>query len=295
MALLTIYTPTYNREKLLPRVYDCLCRQTCQDFVWLIIDDGSTDHTCELVKRWIAEGRLNIQYQYKENGGVHTARDLAFHLCKTTLVASCDSDDRITDHAVEYWLEAWEKYGGSEYAGIISVAVDENGNRVTDPFPKMKALSYQDYTYKYCCGKEKDTVLNAEIVSKLPNFPVFEGEKLVGEGYKWIQLPQDKPFLLLDKVTRIYEQQPDGYVKNVVSSRFKNPRGFQALYRQRIISSKYLRPRIKGHIGYIAFSMILKDKHFIRTSPNPIVTALLVPFGTAVYLRFLYQRNRTKK
>ena len=54
---LTVFTPTFNRAYTLHLCYESLKRQTCKDFVWLIIDDGSTDNTRELVNKWISEGQ----------------------------------------------------------------------------------------------------------------------------------------------------------------------------------------------------------------------------------------------
>ena len=50
MAFLTVFTPAYNRAHTLPRTYESLCQQDCKDFIWLIVDDGSTDETADLVK-----------------------------------------------------------------------------------------------------------------------------------------------------------------------------------------------------------------------------------------------------
>ncbi len=295
MATLTIYTPTYNRAHLLHRVYKSLCRQTNKDFIWLIVDDGSTDNTKEIVDDWIAAGILTIRYLFKENGGVHTARDLAYRICDTELIVSCDSDDWLTDDAVENWLSCWKQRNSDDYIGIISVAIDPDGNRISSVFPDVSALSYQDFTYKYKCIKEKQTLLRTDIIASLPPSPVFPGERLVGEGYKWIQLPIDRKFILLNKPTRVYEQQRDGYVMGSAISRFNNPNGFRAAYCQNIISAQYFYPRLKGHLGYIAFSMILKDKGFIRCSPKPAITTALLPFGAIVYWRFLLQKRRAEK
>jgi len=294
VPMLTIYTPTYNRANLLPRVYDSLCRQTCKDFLWLVIDDGSTDCTRKLVEGWVKENKFEIQYIYKENGGVHTARDLAYSICVTELISSCDSDDYLTENAVELWLECWKKRKTDEYLGIFSVTVNMEGTRVTPCFPEVSSVTYQDFTYKYKCEGEKDAVYRADVLAALPKYPVYQGEKLVGEGYKWIQLPENKEFILLDEVTRVYDQQEDGYIKGVAGSRFKNPNGYRALYRQHIISNKYLKPRLKGHIGYIAFSLILKDYRFIKKSPNPFVTIMMLPMGVVGFIYFLYKREKAK-
>lgn len=88
MQFLTVATVTYNRGKLLQRVYKSLCDQTCKDFIWLIVDDGSTDNTHEYIEKCKSEAQFEIRYFYKENGGVHTARNMANHLVDTELMIS---------------------------------------------------------------------------------------------------------------------------------------------------------------------------------------------------------------
>lgn len=76
MATLTVFTPTYNRAYVLKQCYDSLCRQTCKDFVWLIVDDGSSDNTKEIVEKWMAKDNgFEIRYVYKQNGGMHTGHN----------------------------------------------------------------------------------------------------------------------------------------------------------------------------------------------------------------------------
>ena len=92
--ILTIFTPAYNRAHTLPRTYDSLCGQSCKNFIWLIIDDGSTDNTAELVRDWQnCDNGFEIQYIYKENGGMHTAHNAAYANIRTELNTCIDSDD----------------------------------------------------------------------------------------------------------------------------------------------------------------------------------------------------------
>lgn len=66
-TILTIFTPAYNRAHTLPRTYESLCRQSCKAFIWLIVDDGSTDNTAALVQQWQSrDNGFEIQYIYKE-------------------------------------------------------------------------------------------------------------------------------------------------------------------------------------------------------------------------------------
>ena len=79
---LTILTPTYNRGGVLPQLYRSLLAQTCDDFEWFIIDDGSTDNTQEIVKKWLSNKGIHIRYMYKQNGGKHTALNYAINMIK---------------------------------------------------------------------------------------------------------------------------------------------------------------------------------------------------------------------
>ena len=84
--MLTVFTPTYNRADLLPCAYEALQRQTSSNFKWLVIDDGSTDNTKDLVESWVKENKIDITYVYKENGGLHTGYNKAAELiiCQMT-------------------------------------------------------------------------------------------------------------------------------------------------------------------------------------------------------------------
>ena len=122
MPLLTVFTPAYNRADTLPRLYESLRRQTCGDFCWLVIDDGSTDGSAGLVAHWRkTETAFPITYVYKENGGLHTAYNEAIANIDTELCVCIDSDDFMPDDAVERILSFWAAHGSEEVAGIVGL------------------------------------------------------------------------------------------------------------------------------------------------------------------------------
>ncbi len=291
LPTLTIYTPTYNRSGMLSRLYHSLCKQTCKEFIWLIIDDGSTDDTESLVKRWISEEPgFEIEYYYKKNGGVHTARDAAFQLCKTEIIMSEDSDDYLYESAVEIILNTWNGREHKEYAGIIAHEDDPYGKEICPDFPhNVKELTLQEFVFKYKCIGEKYTVLRSDIIKSIPESPSFEGEKVVGENYKWMQLP-DIPFIILDKSIGVKDFQKDGLT--AISSRyfFNNPRGFREEYKVFINHGNFLRARIKGHLGYIASCIYLREKEKLFDNKRPLGTFLLLPLGVIVYFYLRYRK-----
>lgn len=131
MPLLTIFTPAYNRAHTLPRTYESLLVQDCKDFVWLIIDDGSSDNTADLVKEWrTRDNGFEIRYVYKENGGMHTAHNTAYENIDTELNVCIDSDDKLSLGAVKNILSKWKQVKDRGYAGIIGLDADMNTGEI---------------------------------------------------------------------------------------------------------------------------------------------------------------------
>ena len=110
---LTVFTPTYNRAYVLGRCYESLKKQTCKDFKWLIIDDGSTDGTEELVKKWIDENTISIDYKYQQNQGMHGAHNTAYELIDTEINVCIDSDDYMPNDAIEKIITSYTKEAGA--------------------------------------------------------------------------------------------------------------------------------------------------------------------------------------
>ena len=106
--ILTIFTPAFNRAYTLEKLYNSLLVQTSKDFEWLIVDDGSTDNTEELVSDWIEEGKIKIRYYYQKNSGKQVAMNLGAEKCITELFDCVDSDDYLLPDAVEAMLRFWE-------------------------------------------------------------------------------------------------------------------------------------------------------------------------------------------
>lgn len=131
MAFLTIFTPAYNRAYTITRTYESLLKQQCKDFIWMIIDDGSTDNTKELVEKWKnKENGFEICYIYKENGGMHTAHNVAYENIDTELNVCIDSDDCLAENAVQKILEKWKKIKNFGYAGIVGLDADMNTGKL---------------------------------------------------------------------------------------------------------------------------------------------------------------------
>jgi len=292
MKTLTIFTPTYNRAYCLNQVYYSLTAQSNPDFIWLIIDDGSTDNTKELINSWISENNIEIQYHYQENQGMHGGHNAAYRLMETELNVCIDSDDFMPNDGVEKILKFWSAHRKSEYAGIVGLDADKNGHVIGTKFPDtLKEATLTDLYDKFKVKGDKKIVYRTDIVKKYPPYPIFEGEKFVPLGYLYQLIDQDYKLLPLNEVLCIVEYLADGSSMNMLKQYRKHPQGFAFSRKSRMTLAKSFKDKFKNAIHYVSCSMFIKNSRFINESPKKLSTILAIPFG--IILNF-YIRYKTK-
>ena len=286
---LTIFTPAYNRAYTLHLGYEALLRQTCQDFEWLIIDDGSTDNTRELVESWIAENKIPIRYHYQENQGMHGAHNTAYKLITTELNTCIDSDDYMPDNAVEKIVNFWKEYGSDKVAGIVGLDADFNGKLIGTSFEDNNLPIRLSRFYSHGGKGDKKLVYRTDIIAQYPEYPIFKGEKYVSLGYKYELIEQDYPVLSLNEVLVNVEYRPDGSSMNMFRQYIKNPQGFAFIRKSSMQLAPTAKRRFMEAIHYVSGSLILKNKRFLQESPKKLLTLGAVPFGIALYLFIRYK------
>lgn len=289
MLVLTVFTPAYNRAHTLGRTYESLLSQNCKDFVWLIIDDGSSDNTAELVSDWQKrENGFEIRYIYKENGGMHTAHNTAYEHIDTELNVCIDSDDRLAEGAVEKILRKWNEVKSLGYAGLVGLDADFDGNIIGKVFPH--GLTETTLTDYYAAGGagDKKLVYRTDIICQTPPYPVFEGEKYVALAYKYRLIDQTHKLAVLNEVLCDVEYQPDGSSNTMWRQYWNNPQGF-AFWRTVQAKSPSSRVElIKNCIHYCSSKHIAKQKkQTVVDFPNKFLAAFCTPLGMllAVYIK----------
>lgn len=285
MPTLTVFTPAYNRAHTLPRTYESLLAQECKDFIWLIVDDGSTDNTAELVQGWQkCENGFEIQYIYKENGGMHTAHNTAYEDIDTELNVCIDSDDCLAAGAVRKILAKWAEVKDLGYAGLIGLDADLEGNLIGKGFPQgMSETTLVGY-YAGGGSGDKKLVYRTDIIKQYPPYPVFEGEKYVALAYKYRLIDQEYKLAVLDDVLCHVEYQPDGSSATMWKQYLRNPKGF-AFWRKVCMQYPESQRRVfVDCIHYVSSSLLSRNKSFIKESPKKVQTVLAIPFGILLTL-----------
>ena len=169
----------------MPHLYKSLCQQTVKDFQWLIIDDGSQDNTCTIVKS-MSNAPFLLEYHYKENGGKHTALNYSHPYIKGDLVFIVDSDDTLTSDAVETILGDWQLYKNKKEIGIISYLKGRlDGSSIANSTAPDRYIStHLDYRINHNIVGDMAEVIRTDVFQKYP-LPVFPGERFMPEGWLW--------------------------------------------------------------------------------------------------------------
>ena len=292
---LTIFTPAYNRAHTLPRTYQSLLDQSCKDFVWLIVDDGSSDGTAGLVKDWMSrDNGFEIEYVYKQNGGMHTAHNTAYEHIHTELNTCIDSDDALAKDAAAIILRVWAEKGEGhpEIAGIVGLDADMNtGNVIGTKFEDGCELTTINGFYDRGGSGDKKLVYRTDVMQSLPPYPVFPGEKYVSLGYKYLLCDQTYQLIAVNEVLCDVEYQADGSSMNMLRQYKRNPQGFAFWRKQSMIYNKGFIRHCKECIHYVSCSIFTKNRRFLRESPKPFLTFLAIPAGC---LLNLYIRVKVK-
>lgn len=285
MKRLTIFTPTYNRAYILPKLYKSLCVQTCQDFEWLIVDDGSTDGTHDMVDEWIKERKIDIHFIYQLNGGKMRAYNKAVSLTDSELFVCIDSDDYLmTETVVEDSLAYWDEHcriaSDKPIAGMVSVRRSLHGLRDLSAAPAKGSLHELCSYY----GGETTIFILTDILKNYP-YPSFEGEIFVTDAYIYDAMDEDYQFIFHPYISQFCDYQEDGYTKSYRRLLFDNPRGHREFHAQRIRLKK--KRVVNSVICYISLSLFVRDHTLFSKADNLLLTVLLYPLGC---LKNLYDR-----
>lgn len=223
-----ILTPAYNRADTMVRLFESLKKQTLSDFKWYIIDDGSTDNTSEVCGGF-QSGDFEIEYVYKENGGKHTAINSGLDIINEELVFIVDSDDFLTENAVETIVADWQEYKDKDHVGgLCYYKMNSELKVVGGRFGEEERFvdTYINVRLNRGVSGDKAEVFRTDVFKK-HRFPVFEGEKFFSEGAVWTAMSRSGYKLaFISRGVYICEYRNDGLSVAGKTKVIKNPLGY---------------------------------------------------------------------
>ena len=249
--MLTIFTPVYNRKDTLTRLYESLLRQTSQAFQWIVVDDGSSDGSGELILEFCKSAPFEIIYKYVQNGGKMRAINEGVKLSSGEFFLIVDSDDYISDNCVERILFYGEILPKS-MGGMIFRKVDMKSKKITGkPYPKSIIDSSPiEIVYNYGIDGDKAEVFRTELLRKNP-FKVYEGEKFIPEAIIWVKIGEKYKMRYIDEGIYYFEYLEDGYTRNFQKLMRNNPRGFKEYYKFMLSYPLPIKNKFKFIIRYL--------------------------------------------
>ncbi len=274
--LISVITPTYNRAYILSACYESLVKQTCKDFEWVVVDDGSSDNTEELVKAFIDENKIQIKYIKQENGGKHIAHNTAVLNSEGELVVCLDSDDVLTEDAVEVAIDFWQKNAKPHNTGILAKRGNmEDRKPICAELPQeVTECTMFDLTNKY--GFTGDTILyfRRDILEK-NLFKSFQNERFIPETNMYIDVDKHGTMLLLDKVLYLCEYLPDGLTAKYHSLLERNPNGTADTYFKQMCMAKDFKTKVKYGLLTNIYKSLSSNKKELQFNENRLLLALL--------------------
>lgn len=253
--MITVFTPTYNRGYIIHKLYDSLCRQTFTNFEWIVVDDGSTDNTRELITGFIAEQKIRLRYFQQENAGKHIAINRGVQEAQGELFFIVDSDDYLTDDALEKMNFYYNQIKDNEsFVGLSGVRVTPDGNRIGGELDfKIKDCSILDFGFKYEYTGDMSEAYKTSIMRQFA-FPVIPDERFCGESLIWNRIAQVGIIRYTAEKWYICEYRPDGLTASITRVRMNSPKYAMLLYSEQAKYDIPLKYKIKSIVNFWRFS-----------------------------------------
>ena len=289
--MFTVFTPTYNRAHTLQRVFESLNAQTFRDFEWLIMDDGSSDNTTELVDEWKNTSSIPIRFIWQENQGKHIAYNRGVQEARGKLFVALDSDDACVPDTLAQFKHYWESIPPDirdQFSGVAVHCMDPQGHMVGTPYPSAIVDTTAIEMLNNGIQGEKWGIHQTSILKKFP-YPEIIGEKWCPEGLVWNRIAQHYKMRFVNIVLRIYIPNISGITSSIIVLRVRNPHGSRLYYRECNLLPITLKLRCMHLINYLRFSLhaSLSIYQIIAEAPNKLLAVIAMPIAYAMFKRDL--------
>lgn len=299
MPYLSVFTATYNRGYTLSKLYESLKRQTCKDFEWIIVDDGSTDDTRGLAEGWIQENTaFSIRYYYKENGGKPRAINYGVKKAIGKYFMMVDSDDQLLPDAIQKMVCWCQEVEEEDFIiGVGAARGYPDGTYIKGVSPNVNQYGYIDATNlqraDYNLDADMCEAYNREIFARYP-MAEWPGENFAPEQIALNEIALDGYKIRWHKdIIYLCEYLPDGLTKGYSALEKKNPMGYAMMYDHMLkYPNKSVLKKFHAACQVVALSIIGRQKNYIiKSEHRKWMMIALIP-GAALSIRRMLQYRR---
>lgn len=265
---ITIFTPIYNRAAFIDVLYSSLCEQSCKDFEWVLVDDGSTDNIQDVVKKLESLHSQSFSFKYvkKTNGGKHTAINKGVSEARGEFFLILDSDDTLPEDAIETIIDELESISfDSSVCGVSGLMAHHNGMQIGSGYPKkcINATSLE-LRYKYNVTGDLLEVFRTSVLREFP-FPEIDGERFCPEALVWNRIAQKYSLKCFNKIVYYRDYLSGGLTDYIVSIRMKSPISSMMCYSELTKYDIPFRQKFKAAINYWRFRFCFNGHSTIPT------------------------------
>ena len=297
MPLFTVYTPTYNRAHTLHRVFESLQAQTCRDFEWLVIDDGSTDDTADLMRRFQSEASFPVRYLAEPHRGAHHAHNRSLTESHGDFWIKLDSDDACVPEALERLKQHWQSIPANErerFSGVTGLCKDQNGNLVGLKFPQEPLdCSAAELEYRHKVYGEKWGFLRLDVVRRFP-YPENVPGNFIPESFIWCQVSQTYQTRHINEPLRIYWMDAPSLVQGPSNPR-TNAVGHRLMFKMVLdlesgwfftAPIRLMRAAIQyGRFAFLTGMGVVRQRLDLNSPGGRLLWLMALPCAAALWLR----------
>lgn len=284
---LTIFTPTYNRANFLVQLYDSIKKQSCRNLEWVIVDDGSTDNTYEVIADIISthDDSFPIRYFKKPNGGKHTAINMGVNVAEGELFFILDSDDELPRDSVRIVCEEWEKVNNNPLiAGVAGLDINKKDNTIIGSGLPLNEIdcNAMDIRFRYKVKGDLKEVFRTTVLKEFP-FPEIQGERFCPEQLVWFRIAQKYKLHYFNKPIYLAEYQENGLSSQITKARMNSPIASMMTYAELNGYDVPLKEKAKAAINYWRFRLCCGwDGKYPKLK---FVWNLILPIGIILHVK----------
>jgi len=221
--MITVFTATYNRAGMIEKVWRSLVEQEFGEMEWVVVDDGSSDETMEVIKRLNGKSDFEIRYKWKENGGKHTAINEGVRMARGELFVMVDSDDELERGALNNIYDVWCRVKDKSIGGVAGVMRDSKGVRIGTGIGCSELISDSvEIRAKYKVDGDLMEVFRTDVLREFP-FPEIDGERFCPEQLVWYRIAQRYKLLFTNNVWCVRDYIDGGLTERIVKVRRESP------------------------------------------------------------------------
>ena len=285
---ITIFTPSYNRAYIIKNLYDSLQNQTAKDFEWLIVDDGSTDNTEELIRSFIHEKKIDIRYIKQENGGKHRAINRGVKEAKGELFFIVDSDDILPADAIEkIFCYSEAILNSNDFAGVCGLRSYFSGNVIGgEKEYEILDCSSLDFRLKHKIKGDMAEVFKTDILKQYP-FPEIVGERFCPEALVWNRVALKYKLRYFNEKIYFCDYLADGLTAKIVKIRMNSPEASKIYYSELYAQSIPFIQKLKTVINYWRFACCSQVPFIKKVKQIGAFSLFVYPLGLIFHLKDL--------